>query len=105
MNQAIDLIAECARAGIALAADGDRIVIDGPASAVPDDLVEKIRARKPELMRALVSRWNPELAADSYVWCLDCRHWSGTACRHPDNAFREQQPLAPRKCRWYAPHE
>jgi len=45
--------------------------------------------------------WNPELASEGYVWCLDCQHWGGTACTHTDNPFRNQQPLTPRKCRWY----
>ena len=48
-----------------------------------------------------VERWNPELASEGYVWCLDCQHWGGTACTHTDNPFRNQQPLTPRKCRWY----
>lgn len=48
-----------------------------------------------------VERWNPELTAKGYVWCLDCQHWCGNACTHTDNPFRNQQPLTPRKCRWY----
>lgn len=46
-------------------------------------------------------RWDADYAAKGYVWCLDCRHWGSTACGHPDNPFRRQQPLAPRKCQWF----
>ena len=46
-------------------------------------------------------RWNPELAEQGYQWCLDCQHWLEISCSHPENPFRHQQPLAPRKCRWY----
>ncbi len=45
-------------------------------------------------------RWNPEMASQGYVWCLDCKNFN-EACTHPDNPFRKQQPLAPRKCQWY----
>ena len=45
-------------------------------------------------------RWNPELAAQDYHWCYDCRYFDQT-CTHPDNPFRKQCPQAPRKCQWY----
>ena len=45
-------------------------------------------------------RWNPELAAQDYHWCYDCRYFNQT-CTHPDNPFRKQCPQAPRKCQWY----
>jgi len=45
-------------------------------------------------------RWNPELAAQGYHWCYDCRYFDQT-CTHPDNPFRKQCPQAPRKCQWY----
>jgi len=45
-------------------------------------------------------RWNPELAAQGYHWCYDCRYFNQT-CTHPDNPFRKQCPQAPRKCQWY----
>ena len=50
-----------------------------------------------------VDRWNPELADEGYVWCLDCKHFDNVNCHHTDNPFHtiEKQPLAPRKCQWY----
>lgn len=121
MIPARDLLVECSRKGIILSPVGDRIAIDGPAEAVTDELLDTLRAQKADLLRELLhgislnysasdGRWNPELAAEGYHSCLDCRHWggggcdnptSGPGCTHPDNPFRHQQPLAPRKCRWY----
>jgi hypothetical protein len=48
-------------------------------------------------------RWNPELASQGYVWCLDCKHFDSVNCNHTDNPFHtiEKQPLAPRKCQWF----
>ncbi len=53
--------------------------------------------------RTFDERWNPELAAQGYVWCLDCQHFDSVKCNHADNPFHtiEKQPLAPRKCQWY----
>ena len=50
-----------------------------------------------------VDRWNPELASEGYVWCLDCQHFNGVNCNHIDNPFHtvEKQPLVPRKCQWF----
>jgi len=50
-----------------------------------------------------LERWNPELAADGYVWCQDCQHFNSVNCNHPDNPFRtvEKQPAVPRLCQWY----
>ena len=48
-------------------------------------------------------KWDPELVAKDYVWCLDCEHFNGLNCNHADNPFNTvaKQPLAPRKCQWY----
>lgn len=48
-----------------------------------------------------VERWNPELAKEGYVWCLDCQYFNNVNCNHPDNPFRSQGAQAPRKCHWY----
>lgn len=115
MSRVAELIEEVQRHGGRLIPDSDGIRVRAPAP-LPDDLMERLRARKPDLIRELraaapVGHWDPELAADGYVWCVDCRHWggggvdcpdAGPGCTHPDNAFRQQQPLAPRKCRWFA---
>ena len=48
-------------------------------------------------------RWDPELATEGYVWCLDCQHFNGVNCNHTDNPFHTvtKCPKAPRKCQWY----
>ena len=55
----------------------------------------------------VAERWNPELAKEGYVWCLDCKHFDSVNCNHTDNPFHtvEKQPLAPRKCQWYESYE
>ena len=53
--------------------------------------------------RAFDERWDPELATEGYVWCLDCQHFNGVNCDHTDNPFHtvNKWPQAPRKCQWY----
>jgi len=48
-------------------------------------------------------RWNPELAVEGYVWCLDCQHFNGVNCGHTDNPFHTvtKCPQAPRVCQWF----
>lgn len=101
-----ELIAECARRRIHLEAAGDNLRYEAPKGALTPDLTERIRACKGGLLQALQSRWNPELAAEGYVWCLDCRHYRGQrgqlyGCNHPDNPYRKQEPRVPRYCRWF----
>jgi len=47
--------------------------------------------------------WNPELADQGYVWCIDCQYFNGVNCDHTDNPFRTITKCkeAPRLCRWY----
>jgi len=54
-----------------------------------------------------LGRWNPELALEGYVWCLDCQHFNGVNCNHTDNPFHTvtKCPQAPRKCQWFNKHE
>jgi len=91
--------------------DGGRLYVT-PRDRLTDDLRGFIREHKPEIVAALQpgDRWNPELAAEGYVWCLDCRYWAGggvdhpdagPGCTHPDNPYPDKQPLAPRYCQWY----
>jgi hypothetical protein len=102
------LIAEVCRAGGKLIPDGEGIRVQAP-TPLPDDLMVRLRQHKPDLIRELRrprtvptdGRWGPDYAARGYVWCLDCAHWKGAACAHPDNPFRSQQPLAPRRCHWF----
>ena len=57
----------------------------------------------PSKVAQVAERWNPELATQGYVWCLDCQHFDSVNCNHTDNPFHtvEKQPLAPRKCQWF----
>jgi len=50
-----------------------------------------------------LERWNPELASEGYVWCLDCQHFNEVNCDHTDNPFHTiiKCSQAPRKCQWY----
>lgn len=103
MSTVTGLLDEVRRYGGRLVPDGDGLRVRAPAP-LPPELMDRLRAHKPDLIHALKAgdgRWDPDLAAQGYQWCLDCRHWGGKACAHPENPFRTQQPLAARKCRWH----
>lgn len=87
--------------GLEVQVQGNRLIVS-PSERLNDELRAWIRDHKPELLRELQGRWNSELAGEGYIWCLDCQHWNGDTCGSPDNPFRNQQPLAPRKCRWFS---
>ena len=53
MNGPARLIAEFEEPNIRIMLDGERLVVDGPADIVTDDLLAELRARKPEIIRAL----------------------------------------------------
>ena len=69
----------------------------------PQNLTDAQNIANIENIAKRVERWNPELASEGYVWCLDCQHFNGVNCNHIDNPFHtvEKQPLAPRKCQWF----
>ena len=50
-----------------------------------------------------VERWDPELATQGYVWCIDCQYFNGVNCNHTDNPFNTvtKCPQVARFCRWY----
>ena len=112
MNSALDLLEYASKHKIMVAVDGDQIKLEGQFT---DEFLETARQHKPELLEALstlpndgkskheAERWNPELATQGYVWCLDCKHFDSVNCNHTDNPFHtvEKQPLAPRLCQWY----
>ena len=104
MAVATEILDQLCRSGVRLRTEGSRLIAESK-SPLTDDTRALIRRHKPDLLREISrpagGRWDPEMAAAGYVWCLDCQHWGGSACGHPDNPFRHQQPLAPRKCRWY----
>ena len=48
--------------------------------------------------------WNPELASEGYVWCMNCQYFNGVNCDHAENIFRtvNKCPQVPRMCHWYS---
>jgi len=102
MNTAQDILSYAQTHDINLVAEDGQIKIDAPKAALTDEFLESAKAHKTEIITALSQdRWNPELAAQGYVWCYDCQYWDKQACSHPDNTFRKQCAQAPRKCHWY----
>jgi len=61
------LLKALGRRGVRLEARGSHLVVDGPADALPDDLIERLRALKTELLVLLAA--NPPGA----LW--DARDW------------------------------
>jgi hypothetical protein len=53
---AIELVAKLTARGVKLTLDGDDVVIDAPPNVLNDEIVQAIRAAKPELVRALRSQ-------------------------------------------------
>ena len=101
MNTA-QVLSYAAQHNIHLATNKGKLILEAPDSALTEEFLESAKQHKPELIRVLSdNRWNPELAAEGYQWCLDCQHLDGLNCTHSDNPFRSQQPQVPRKCRWY----
>ena len=105
MNSAAEILNYATKHKINIAVDGEQLKLDAIEGEITDEFLETARQHKPALIEALLKpeRWNPELAAQGYVWCLDCQHFDSVKCNHTDNPFHtvEKQPLAPRKCQWY----
>ena len=105
MNTAADIFSYAQTHDIKLIADEGQLKIDAPETALTDEFLESAKQHKFEILEALTKkdRWNPELAADGYVWCQDCQHFNGVNCDHTDNPFRTVTKCkqAPRKCQWY----
>ena len=104
MNTAQDILIYAQIHDIQLTTNDGKLKVNAPKGTPIDDFLESAKQHKPELIRALLdNRWDPELAAEGYVWCLDCQHFDNVNCNHTDNPFHtvEKQPLAPRKCQWF----
>ena len=50
------LLAECSRLGVALAAKGDRLIVDAPSGLLGPGFLDDLRLSKPELLTLLVTR-------------------------------------------------
>ena len=103
MNTAMDILSYAEAHDIYLSVNGEELKVNAPKEALTDEFLQSAKEHKPEIIKALSERWDPELAAQGYVWCLDCKHFDDVNCNHTDNPFRTvtKQPLAPRKCQWY----
>lgn len=105
MNTATDILAYAKTHDISLIAEDGLLKIDAPKTALTNEFLESAKQHKSEILEVLTKedRWNPELAKEGYVWCLDCQYFNGVNCDHPDNPFRtvSKCPQAPRKCHWY----
>ncbi|HIF50430.1 MAG TPA: hypothetical protein EYQ42_02655 [Thiotrichaceae bacterium] len=102
MNTASDILAYTSQYQIRLAVENGNLIMEAPENILTDEFVTTAKQHKAELLEVLTKpdRWDPELAAVGYQWCLDCRYLN-EVCIHPDNPFRQQCPQAPRKCQWY----
>lgn len=103
MNKAEDILSYAQTHGINLVAENGHLKIDAPETALTDNFLSSAKLYKFEIIRALTKRWDPEQAANGYVWCLDCQHFDSVNCNHYDNPFRTvtKCPQAPRKCQWF----
>ena len=90
--------------GINITVKDQKLVIIGPAPLTDEQRI-CLRTHKSSILEVLLrpERWDPELASEGYVWCLDCQHFNGVNCNHSENPFRTvtKCPQAPRKCQWY----
>jgi len=105
MNTAADIFSYAQTHDINLIADEGQLKIDAPETALTDEFLESAKQHKQEILETLTKeyRWDPELASEGYVWCLDCQHFNGVNCDHTDNPFHTiiKCSQAPRKCQWY----
>ena len=103
MNTASEIISYADEHNIHLTARGGQLVLNATKEALTDEFLSTAKQHKAEILNVITERWNPEMADEGYVWCLDCKHFDDVNCNHTENPFRTvtKQPLAPRKCQWY----
>jgi len=102
MNTANDILSYAQIYNISMIAEGGQLKIDAPKESLTDEFIERAKVHKQEIIKAL-ERWNPELANQGYVWCMDCKFFNGVNCDHADNPFHTvvKCPQVPRLCQWY----
>jgi len=103
MNTARDILTYAKQHDIRLIAENGGLVMDAPEEALTADFVKTVKKHKAEILSVITERWNPELAEQGYVWCLDCKHFDNMNCNHTDNPFHTVTKCseAPRKCQWF----
>ncbi len=106
MNTAQDILTYAQTKDIQIHAKDGQLKVNAPRGVLTDEFLETAKQHKAEIIMAL-ERWNPELASEVYVWCVDCQHFNSVNCNHPDNPFRtvEKQPAVARKCQWFNKQE
>ncbi len=62
------LVAELAQTDVRLSIDDGRLAVNGPEGAVTDDVLEKLRRNKPEILKHLAEMGRP------LRFCSDARH-------------------------------
>jgi len=67
MEAASDILRDCAAASIVLRAEGNDLAFDGPRSAVTPDLVDRMKAHKPELLAMLQPEGDETQVADGLL--------------------------------------
>jgi len=103
VNTARDIINYAETHNIQLSSRDGQLVLNAQKEVLTDAFLESAKQHKAEILSVITERWNPGMAAEGYVWCLDCRHFNGVNCDHTDNPFHTvtKCPQAPRKCQWY----
>jgi len=103
MNSARDIISYAKQHDINLSTREGQLILNAPKEVLTDEFLDLAKQHKSEILSVITERWNPELASEGFVWCLDCKHFDSVNCNHANNPFRTvlKQPLAPRKCQWY----
>ncbi len=104
MNVAQKFIAYAASHDIELTVNEDQLIMDGVRDEIKDKLLTTAKAHKQEIITALSQeRWDPELVAEGYQWCFDCKNWNGQSCTSQDNPYAavEKCPQVARICKWY----
>ena len=102
MNSTTEILDYASKHKIDIVVDGEQIKLEAIEGEITDEFLETAKQHKSELIKELSDeRWNPELAVEGYVWCMDCQYWDDLACKHIDNPYRKQCAHAPRICKWY----
>ena len=105
MKSPAEVLAFATEHHVRVFAEGDKLYLEAQYGELPKELIKAALRHNNGLIRELARpydvRRTPEMAQYGDVWCIDCSHWNSSACGHPDNPFRNQRPLVPRKCRWF----
>lgn len=81
-TEATSLIARCRLLGVTISAAGGALTIR-PASAVPPDLLAALKARKPQVLKALLPTWFcNECGEDAYRYVAGPNDLIGKCVTH-----------------------